>query len=262
MNNFISTKHNITKIVLACYVAPNTGRATHNNRPSHGLAFNCGGEKTYTFSNGKQIVINKNDFIYLPKNSSYEVNSKNSSGNTYCINFLIDTEEIFEPFSLHMRNASEVISAYQNAEKAWRTKKEGFVYLCKAELYKILYLLSINSNIPYSPNTKKEVLKPAISFIHKHFTSQTINVENLSQLCGISYEYFRKLFNLYYGCSPIKYINQLKLNNAKELLHSGFYTVTEVASLSGFVDVSYFSRFFKKQVGVAPNDFLKQIIKF
>ncbi|MBQ8232699.1 MAG: helix-turn-helix domain-containing protein [Lachnospiraceae bacterium] len=50
-----------------------------------------------------------------------------------------------------------------------------------------------------------------------------------------------------------KYINNLKISRAKELLSSGMYTVTQAAEMSGYTDVSHFSREFKKATGAAPS---------
>ena len=61
MEKFINTNHNITDIVLAIWVAPGMGSAVHKNRPSHGLAFNCAGEKVYAFSDGTKYVVKEND---------------------------------------------------------------------------------------------------------------------------------------------------------------------------------------------------------
>lgn len=71
-------------------------------------------------------------------------------------------------------------------------------------------------------------------------------------MCGITPEYFRKIFKAYYGVSPLKYINALKITHAKELLDSGMYSVTEAALRSGYTDLSYFSREFKKETGNSP----------
>ena len=256
MEKFINTNHNITDIVLAIWVAPGMGSAVHKNRPSHGLAFNCAGEKVYAFSNGTKYVVKENDFIYLPKNSTYTV-STTTPGGTYCINFQWIENATFIPFVFHLKNADEVIQAYKNAEKAWRRKKDGYELLCKSELYKILYILRNNYSRPYSPNSKQALLEPAVSYIHKHYTDESISVEKLSEFCGFSYEYFRRLFHVSYGCSPVKYINDLKLKRAKELLASGLYSVSDAALQSGFSDISYFSRCFKKNVGTPPNDYLK-----
>ena len=204
---------------------------------------------------GTTLTVQKNDLIYLPKGSTYNVVTIQEGG-TYCINFQEFSENSFPPLTVNVKNADEFLLAYKNAEKAWRRKKQGYDYLCKAELYKILYLLQSNNALPYLPNSKQALLSPAISYIHKHYANEGISVEDLSRLCGVSYEYFRRLFHQIYDCSPIHYINRLKLNRAKELLSSGFYSVSEAALLSGFADISYFSRFFKKHVGISPLAYL------
>jgi AraC-like DNA-binding protein len=67
----------------------------------------------------------------------------------------------------------------------------------------------------------------------------------------------RKLFNSVYGQSPIEYMRSVRIEYAKELLTSGEYSVTQVASLSGFNDAAYFSREFKKYFSVAPSKYGK-----
>ena len=71
----------------------------------------------------------------------------------------------------------------------------------------------------------------------------------------VLYNFNYQLFKKFYGVTPIKYINQLKLKRAKELLYSGMYSVSEAAYHSGFSDLSHFCRFFKKNIGVLPSEY-------
>lgn len=258
MNEFLRKQHIITEIVTAILVCKGQGVSIHKNRPSHGLALNLKGQKKYVFDNGTVCTVKENDIIYLPKNSNYEVNDE-ISGDIYCINFQCLDEETFSPFVIHLINAEETLKAYQNAEKAWIRAKDGREYKVLSELYKILYELRRIERMHYLPETKQALLKPALDYIHKHYTEELISVEKLSTLCGISHSYLRKLFEKFYGTSPIKYINALKIKRTKELLSSGLYSVSESALQAGFFDLSYFSRFFKKNVGVSPKEYLTQI---
>ena len=256
MSSFFDKNHTITKIVLACYVPVGAGKIVHTNRTSHGFALNLTGEKNYCFSNGKKINVKPYELIYLPKNSNYNVETI-IAGETYCINFLIDDETEYQPFSVKIKNVEKLLTSYKSAENAWRLKKNGYEYVCLSEIYKIIYETFKQYSSPYVPNAKANILTPAIDYIRKNYTSELINVESLSELCGISYEYFRRLFHSVYDCSPVKYINDLKLSRAKELISSGLYTVSEVAFHSGFSDASHFSRFFKKATGIAPINYKK-----
>lgn len=60
-----------------------------------------------------------------------------------------------------------------------------------------------------------------------------------------------------YKVSPLAYINKLKLNYALELLHSGYYTVSEVSDKCGFKNIYYFSTFIKKETGFSPINHIK-----
>ncbi len=253
-NVFFEKKPIVTEIVLAILVPAGTGDSVHKNRPSHGLAFNVSGEREYIFDDGTLLRVKDNDLIYLPKHSSYEVVTK-THGDIYCINFQCLDEKVLSPFTFNVSKAEEILKAYQTAEKAWKRGKEGREYCVLSQLYKIFYEMRCLQSTPYFPKWKQDLIKPAIEYIHKHYTEELINMEKLSGLCGISYDYLRQLFEKIYGSSPIKYINNLKLNRAKELLSSGLYSVGEVALNAGFSDLSHFSRFFKENIGVSPSEY-------
>ena len=251
MNDFMHYNFNISKIVLACYVGKGMGMTVHKNRPSHGLAFHTSGLKVYKFENGKIITVSPNEIIYLPKNSNYEVSSE-VIGDCFAINFDISEDITFSPFKVNLKNASAVLERFKKAENIWNKKSPGYILQCKAELYGIIYTMVKEYYSEYVPNEKYAIIKPAVERIHREYTDGLINISVLSDMCGITPEYFRKLFKSFYGVSPLKYINDLKITRAKELLASGMYSVTEAALQSGYTDMSYFSREFKKASGSSP----------
>ena len=102
------------------------------------------------------------------------------------------------------------------------------------------------------PKSRFEIIKPAVSYIHDKYTAEKISVDMLSGLCGISPEYFRRIFKNFYGISPINYINNLRLSRAKELLESQLYSVSEVAMQCGYKEMCHFSREFKRAMGISP----------
>ncbi|PKM62857.1 MAG: AraC family transcriptional regulator, partial [Firmicutes bacterium HGW-Firmicutes-21] len=65
----------------------------------------------------------------------------------------------------------------------------------------------------------------------------------------------RRLFERVYEMPPVKYIKMLRMENAKRLLETGFYSVNEVAFRSGFASASYFSTEFKRDSGVTPREY-------
>ena len=63
---------------------------------------------------------------------------------------------------------------------------------------------------------------------------------------------FRRSFREYTGLSPIDYRNAIRLSNAKSKLQSGAYNVSEAAYESGFSNLSFFIRLYKKKYGHTP----------
>lgn len=256
MQEFMNYNFNISKILLCCYVPAGNGKSVHTNRASHGLAIHMSGNRIYHFKSGEELVVNKNDIIYLPKYSNYSVESV-IAGDCYAINFDIPEEINFKPFVINS-NPSEIIQEhFKKANYIWEQKNIGYEMKCKAELYNIIYSVVHGYFANYMQKNKLEMIQPAIDVIHKNYTTEPLNVSVLSKMCGITPEYFRKIFKNFLGVSPVVYINNLKISRAKELLKSNVYSITEVALMSGFNDMSYFSREFKKAVGVSPSEYKK-----
>ena len=75
----------------------------------------------------------------------------------------------------------------------------------------------------------------------------------------MSVSYFLKKFKEVTTKSPMQYILSIRINNAVSLLESTDYNVTEISTIIGYDNPLYFSRIFKKQKGVSPSDYRKQL---
>ena len=72
---------------------------------------------------------------------------------------------------------------------------------------------------------------------------------------GLSYAHQCRTFKQSYGISPLQYVNELRLVRIKNLLQDTALSVSEIADLSGYDNLGYFSRMFKKNTGLSPRDF-------
>ena len=160
---------------------------------------------------------------------------------------------IFEPFAFKIKNVNAYLESFKQAQKQ-QTKNAGFISKIKSELYNVIYNMQMEYNLPYS-NT--HIIGPAIDYIHSNYHKENISVEHLSSLCGISTVHLRNTFIKKFALSPIKYINNLKMARAKELLNSQFYTISEICFLSGYNNESYFCREFKKHFGITPSEYMR-----
>ena len=244
----------IKKIDLCCFVDKNNGDRIHKNRSSYGLAFHIDGEKRYSFENYGKYFTKPNSIIFMPKYSDYIVDSI-IAGTCFAINFELLTDIDFLPFTINIKNNTEMLENFKKANTVWQRKKAGYEMKCRSYLYNIIYLIQNEYN-KYSNTKQLKIIEPALEYIRKNYHLQNgFTVKDLSELCGISETYLRRLFNNCFGVSPIQYINNMRLTRAGELLSSGFYTVSEVMAMSGFNDEAYFSRNFKKQFGVPPREY-------
>jgi len=119
----------------------------------------------------------------------------------------------------------------------------------------ILEVLSVARKTP-PPNQQQQVVTLICQYIDTHFSEQ-LNLELLAHLAGYSPFFFLRLFRKQTGRSPKEYIDSVRLEKAKELLSEGF-TVSATAQAVGLESPYSFSRFFKRQMKVAPQIWVSQ----
>ncbi|THF82769.1 helix-turn-helix domain-containing protein [Cohnella fermenti] len=83
-------------------------------------------------------------------------------------------------------------------------------------------------------------------------------IEELARLTGRSPNSFGESFKKAFGRSASDYLTELRIGTAKRLLRESGLTMREIAARSGYGDEFYFSRKFKKVVGVPPSVYLKK----
>jgi AraC-like DNA-binding protein len=256
MEKLFDHELNLEKINLVLTVPKNTGDAHHRNRAFHGVVLELDGIKEYHFLDGPRISLNRGEILYLPQNSNYDVESQ-KPGDCIAVNFLLTgmDKDNFEPFKTTLSNPVPAVELFKAADTIWNSKEEGYLLKTKSLLYDILYLVGRTLNAAHSPQkTARKILK-AVKIIESNYYRIPIRISELAEICGMSEVYFRKQFRVLYGVSPLKYINSLKIARGIELLESRMYPIKEVAMMSGYEDEYYFSRDFKKAMGISPREY-------
>lgn len=100
-------------------------------------------------------------------------------------------------------------------------------------------------------------LRKMMQFIWDHFTEK-ITLDDIASSANISKSAALRCFRSGMQTSPVGYLNDYRLNRAKELLLSTHSTVSEIAVSVGFDNVGYFDRVFRRTFGVTPKQFAKQ----
>ncbi len=100
-----------------------------------------------------------------------------------------------------------------------------------------------------------------LEYIRCHL-QEPLTIRELAEVAKLNPTYFSNLFSRYIGVSPIRYINKRRIEEAQKLLLSTDQTLYQIAREVGFSDEYYFSRVFKKIVGLAPDHYRRQEMHF
>ena len=110
-------------------------------------------------------------------------------------------------------------------------------------------------------SSENDVYKKALHFIRANYT-EGITVADVARHTGYSESYFGYAFKKKYKMSVSRYIRELQLAKAKDLLVDTAFAISAVASYVGFDDSNYFTVIFKKQFGISPKEFRKKYGRF
>jgi len=94
-------------------------------------------------------------------------------------------------------------------------------------------------------------LRAPIDYICRHFAGD-ISVESLASACNISVSALERRFRRHLKKTPHQYINEVRLDNARQMLLETEKPIGTVAVETGFADHSHFSRAFSRHFGVTP----------
>ncbi|MCT4686451.1 response regulator transcription factor [Vallitalea sp.] len=175
-------------------------------------------------------IINRNDLISYIYNIVYECNEIIISSNT----------ELNIPFN----KDSELLGWIFQTTNLTTTKenmKDYFNYLKNN--------MDISDN-----NVHRKIIREIISYCNNNF-DKTINLVDLAEHFHISSSYLSQLFSKEVGTPLSKYLTNLRIEKAKEILKTSNLRVYEIAEMVGYCDVKYFLKVFKKNVGVSPQVF-------
>lgn len=103
-------------------------------------------------------------------------------------------------------------------------------------------------------------IQDVLQYIRDHY-ARPISLDRLAKLAAVNKTKLITVFKELLGTTPLQYINQLRLQKAKELLINTDINISEVARVAGFRSIHYFSRIFKDKVHCSPKEFRSQNAK-
>lgn len=136
----------------------------------------------------------------------------------------------------------------------------GYELALKSLFLEAIFLLLQYSEQSHSPDagTSSDKLKQVLDYIELHY-AENITVSELAKLCYFSDYHFMRFFKKHMNMTCIEYVNNLRLEKSIELFEQGNSSILDVSLSTGFHNLSYFHRAFKKKYHMTPGAFLKQL---
>jgi transcriptional regulator GlxA family with amidase domain len=163
------------------------------------------------------------------------------AGRIYCAGSVNSVADLVVQFINEMfgRNTGEAVESHFSPEvrKSYKTQmfnQEGF-----------------------SPHDDEDILQ-AQYWLRTHF-NETIYMHALAERLGLTIRSLNRRFKNACGQSPGQYLQQIRVENAKELLRSSNCSISEIADKVGYQDSGHFSSVFKQWVGRTPKQYRSQV---
>lgn len=236
---------------------PGTIAGTPTGRHCDGFVCYLYGEAHYRFPNMSFTVTDK-QFFYLAKGSTYEI-TVTKPVKYICVNFDFEAPNAHpldpQDSSLFKKAAPGIPNIFMKLFKEWNIKSTWGPSKCLSYVYS-LYAEGIKAQqTDYAPVPAG--FSELMDFVLTHYTCSDFSIQQIAAHANVSQVYLRRMFHSVLNTSPVKYLNYLRLEKAKNMLLTSNYSITEIAAACGIPDPYYFSRLFKNEIGMTPSQFRK-----
>ncbi len=225
-------------------------------RPASALIYFTDGAITYHFDHGDETAT-AGCMLIFPQGLHYNGDAQSETQSYFVIDFkTASPDELGElGLPLVIRDIGEWEKhSFIECEKIWRTGSLDAPLLLKERIYGLLANALRHRRSSYDAKLLQEI----VSYLHRHYTDQDLCVSGVAERFNVSESQLRRIFAREFGLSPIRYILNLRITLAKNLLSYEHLSVKETAERCGFQSEAYFSRRFKIITGRTPGSLLQR----
>lgn len=132
-----------------------------------------------------------------------------------------------------------------------------YEYACSYYLQLLLIELEREGQCSFRSPIKEKKSKDCKfikDYLDEHFM-ENLSLDVLSEQSNMNKYYLVHSFTKAFGCSPINYLNEKRIEESKRLLETTDYSIADIAIITGFSSQSYFSQAFKKNTFMTPNEY-------
>ena len=225
-------------------------------RDCHALTFRLSGSVTLGSADGtRELLSCAGDLTFTPKGLGYFTEVLDD-GSIYAVHFT--TNDDYEGLAQEViRPAHPAVlrSLFAELAERFRLGREHDL-ACMSMFYGIL--AEARHEADRARQSVSPRMRAARARIDRDYGDPELTVTALAREAGVSEVYFRREFGRCFGMAPSVCIRRVRMENARALLRTGYYSVTETALRCGFDSISYFSCQFHRETGCTPREYIRQ----
>ncbi|NLO37348.1 MAG: helix-turn-helix transcriptional regulator [Clostridiaceae bacterium] len=161
------------------------------------------------------------------------------------------------PAYMKVQDESAYIDCFSAINLLARSKSETDRLALRIRLLELIRLLCADAArgpAGRAQRQSEEAVMDTLDYLHAHY-AEKLTLADLSNRANLSPIYFHRLFARMTHKTPALYLQQVRLDRARDLLLHTALTCSEIAAACGFSTPSYFSMVFKRQTGMTPLSF-------
>lgn len=233
-------------------------------RSDYQLIYIASGKAHFFFEKEEKVVSHGNIVIYRPGESQMYYYYLNEATETYWVHFTgFDADKLLSEADLtdkvfYIGESSDHTNLFSRIIREIQMKRTNFQEI-SIVLFKQFLLMSgryLNEGKFANRDTLNEVER-AISYFNDNYSTE-VNIEEYAKKRHMSVSWFIRNFRNTTKQTPLQYLIDIRITNAKALLTTTDDSVSQIANAVGFDNPLYFSRLFHKHTGMSPMKYRKR----
>src|SRR5690625_5175622 len=213
----------------------------------------------------REIPVQENDLVIINPNIEHTEKSNKQDSLEYIalglegITFSLPKEDSQIGLFTYQGDREDILFYLNKLLQEVKDGNDDFEIICQNIIEILVIKLRRAKNILIQNNKPKQI-NQSVSLV-KHYINQNyreqITLDMLAKVENINKYYLAHTFKQDIGISPIEYLNQVRIKEAKTLLETTNYTIAEIARFNGFSSQSFFTQVFKREVDQTPTEYRK-----
>lgn len=173
-----------------------------------------------------------------------------------------DCEKIINKYNIHNSYIGDHVflkTLFQETIIELQLKKPYFEDVIYSNFFHILTIIARSEIQNLYPQENDLSIDRLVMQLHQRYMNDW-TVGSMADFCKMSVGYFSHIFKSRMDNSPMHYLNELRIEKAKELIAMNTLSISNIATMVGFSDPLYFSRVFKKTTGIPPKEFQQSLL--